>query len=77
MGGLRHRPSREVFLREYFDTMILKDIVQRFNIGKPQQCIELYHIITCGQERRFNENGVVVRALPAWQWMLQDNRFTD
>lgn len=38
-------PSREVLLREYFDTMILKDIVQRFNVGKPQQCIDLYHYL--------------------------------
>jgi len=37
--------SREVILREYFDTMILKDIVQRFNAHKPQQCIRLYHYL--------------------------------
>jgi len=37
--------SREVLLREYFDTMILKDIVQRFNAGKPRQCIQLYHYL--------------------------------
>ena len=34
-------------------------------------------IITVNQERRFDEGGVVVHALPAWQWMLQDNPFTD
>ena len=34
-------------------------------------------IITVNQERRFDEDGVVVHALPAWQWMLQDNPFTD
>ena len=28
-GAAEH--SREVLLREYFDTMIMKDIVQRFN----------------------------------------------
>ncbi len=38
-------PSREVLLRQYFDTMILRDIVERFNVGKPQQCIELYHYL--------------------------------
>lgn len=37
--------SREVLLREYFDTMILKDIVQRFNVSKPQQCIQLYNYL--------------------------------
>lgn len=34
--------SREVLLREYFDTMIMKDILQRFDVGKPQQCMQLY-----------------------------------
>ena len=38
-------PSREVLLRQYFDTMILRDIIERFNVGKPQQCIELYHYL--------------------------------
>jgi hypothetical protein len=30
-------------------------------------------IITVNQERRFDEGGVVVHALPAWQWLLQDS----
>ncbi|MFA5203541.1 MAG: ATP-binding protein [Lentisphaeria bacterium] len=34
--------SREALLRGYFDSMILKDIVQRFNVSKPRQCTELY-----------------------------------
>jgi len=34
--------SRPVLLREYFDTMILKDIVERFDVSKPQQCSKLY-----------------------------------
>jgi predicted AAA+ superfamily ATPase len=37
--------TREVLLREYFDTMILKDIIQRFNAGKPRQCIQLYNYL--------------------------------
>ncbi len=37
-----HDMSRDVLLREYFDTMILKDIIQRYNVSKPKQCIELY-----------------------------------
>jgi hypothetical protein len=37
--------SREVVLREYFDTMILKDVLQRFNVGKPQQVIHLYNYL--------------------------------
>ena len=37
--------SREMLLREYFDAMILKDIVQRHNVGKPQQCARLYNYL--------------------------------
>lgn len=37
--------SRETLLREYFDTMILRDILQRFNVSRPQQCIQLYHYL--------------------------------
>jgi hypothetical protein len=33
--------SREALLREYFDTMILRDIIQRYNVSKPQVCIKL------------------------------------
>ena len=38
-------PSREAVLRQHFDTMILRDIVERFDVGKPQQCIDLYHYL--------------------------------
>jgi predicted AAA+ superfamily ATPase len=37
--------TKEALLREYFDTMILKDIIQRYNVGKPRQCIHLYHYL--------------------------------
>lgn len=33
---------REALLREYFDTMILKDIIQRYNVSTPRNCIQLY-----------------------------------
>ncbi|MCF6291561.1 MAG: ATP-binding protein [Desulfobacterales bacterium] len=36
---------REGILREYFDTMLLKDIIQRYNVGKPQHCIRLYRYL--------------------------------
>ncbi|MBD3216616.1 MAG: AAA family ATPase [Candidatus Lokiarchaeota archaeon] len=36
---------REALLREYFDTMILKDIIQRHNITRPRQCIALYRYL--------------------------------
>ena len=37
--------TKEALLREYFDTMILKDIIQRYNVSKPQQCIYLYNYL--------------------------------
>jgi len=36
---------KEAMLREYFDTMILKDILQRYDVGKPKQCIHLYQYL--------------------------------
>lgn len=32
--------SKAVLLREYFDTMILRDIIQRYNVSKPKACIQ-------------------------------------
>ncbi len=40
-----NKVSRNFILREYFDTMILRDIIQRYNISAPQQCIKLYHYL--------------------------------
>jgi len=37
--------TKEALLREYFDTMILKDVIQRYDVSKPSQCIELYHYL--------------------------------
>jgi uncharacterized protein len=37
--------TREALLREYFDTMILRDILQRYDASKPQQCIRLYRYL--------------------------------
>lgn len=37
--------TKEALLREYFDIMILKDIIQRHNVSKPQQCIYLYNYL--------------------------------
>lgn len=33
--------SKEAILREYLDTMILRDIIQRYNVGKPKACLQL------------------------------------
>jgi predicted AAA+ superfamily ATPase len=35
--------SREALLRQYYETMLLKDIIQRFNVSRPQQCTQLYN----------------------------------
>jgi len=45
--------SRESVLREYFDTMILKDIVQRWNPSKPRQCVQLYNYVLSLMGRPF------------------------
>lgn len=37
--------TKEALLREYFDTMILKDIIQRYDVSKPKQCIHLYNYL--------------------------------
>jgi predicted AAA+ superfamily ATPase len=37
--------TKETVLREYYDTMILKDIIQRHNVSKPKQCIQLYNYL--------------------------------
>ena len=37
--------TKEILLREYFDTMLLKDIIQRFNVSQPQQCTYLYQYL--------------------------------
>jgi len=40
--------SRGKLLREYFDTMILKDVIQRFGVTQPRECIHLYrYLLSC------------------------------
>lgn len=43
--------SREILLREYFDAMILKDIVQRYNVSKPLHCTRLYYYLLANISR--------------------------
>jgi predicted AAA+ superfamily ATPase len=39
---------RVAILREYFDIMILKDIIQRYDISKPRLCIHLFnYLLSC------------------------------
>lgn len=45
--ALAEEPLREALLREYFDTMILRDVIQRYNVGKPTHCTQLYrHLLS-------------------------------
>ena len=40
--------TKEFLLREYFNTMLLKDIIQRHSVSTPNQCISLYkYLISC------------------------------
>lgn len=40
--------SKPALLREYFDTMILKDVIQRFGVSQPRECIHLYrYLLSC------------------------------
>jgi predicted AAA+ superfamily ATPase len=32
-------------------------------------------VVTLSQEQRFERDGIVVHALPAWRWLLQDSPF--
>jgi len=45
--ALADEPLREALLREYFDTMILRDVIQRYNVSKPMHCTQLYrHLLS-------------------------------
>lgn len=37
--------AKELLLREYFDTMILRDVIQRYNVNNPGSCTQLYHYL--------------------------------
>ncbi|HCE42067.1 MAG TPA: hypothetical protein DET40_00780 [Lentisphaeria bacterium] len=40
--------SKAKLLREYFDTMILRDVIQRFGVTQPRECIHLYrYLLSC------------------------------
>ncbi len=45
--------SRVTLLREYFDTMIMKDIVERYNVSKPRQCMHLYNYLLSNMGRPY------------------------
>jgi uncharacterized protein len=52
-------PVREALLREYFDTMILKDIIQRYNVSRPVQCVALYRYLLALSAKPFTQNSAL------------------
>jgi uncharacterized protein len=60
-GGFPIIPSleermRNPILKEYFDTMLLKDIIERYNVSKPQQCIYLIRFLLSNISKPFTHN---------------------
>jgi len=49
---------KEAVLREYFDTMILKDIIQRYDISKPRMCTHLYNYLLANISKPFTLQSV-------------------
>lgn len=47
---------KEALLREYFDTMLLKDIIERYNVSKPKQCIYLLRYLLSYISKPFTLN---------------------
>jgi uncharacterized protein len=47
---------KEALLREYFDTMLLKDIIERYNVSKPKQCIYLLRYLLSYISKPFTSN---------------------
>jgi len=45
--------TREAILRQYFDTMIFKDIIERFEVSKPKQCVHLYEYLLANVAKPF------------------------
>jgi len=40
--------TKDLLLREYFDTMILRDVIQRYNVSNPRACTHLYqYLLSC------------------------------
>lgn len=52
VGHLEHR-LKGALLTEYFDTMILRDIIERYNVSKPQQCIFMLKYLLSNTSRPF------------------------
>lgn len=52
-------PVREALLREYFDTMMLKDIIQRYDVTRPLQCIAFYRYLMSQCGKPFTQNSAL------------------
>ncbi len=55
---LSPKPVKEALLREYFDTMILKDIIQRHNVSRPQLCISTFQYLLSLMGKAFTQNSI-------------------
>jgi uncharacterized protein len=47
---------KEALLKEYFDTMLFKDIIERYNVSKPKQCIYLLRYLLSYISKPFTFN---------------------
>ena len=47
---------RDTILNEYFDTMLLKDIIERYNVSKPQQCVYLLRFLLSNISKPFTQS---------------------
>ncbi len=51
--------SRIAVLRDYFEVMISKDILQRNNVSNPQQCVRLYNYLFANISKPFTYNSAL------------------
>ncbi|MFZ2656685.1 MAG: ATP-binding protein [Victivallales bacterium] len=47
--------SKPVLLREYFDAMMLSDIIQRYNVSRPRQCVSLYRYLLSNMAKPYTQ----------------------
>jgi len=53
---------REALLRQYFDTMVLRDIIQRYEVSKPSACIAVLRHLTANIAKPFTVKSVAAFA---------------
>jgi predicted AAA+ superfamily ATPase len=57
--ALTVQPVRDALLREYFDTMMLKDIIQRNNVSRPRLCVAFYRYLLSLIGKPFTQNSAL------------------